>query len=178
MAEKTSKAKWFLKLREKIAGNRKVSYVIVILLIALVLILFVSSFFKTNQNSNTTNNYSTSISDNSFESFMEDRLSRVLNSVKGISSVKVFVSVESSNIVNYAKDVVTDSNNSKNGETIVFSKNGTKTEPVIISLTYPEIKGVLVVAKGITPKTNLELTNCLSLVLNIPLSSIQIMEGK
>ena len=174
---KKVKFKFLSNLKSKLKINKKLALSLAVVLALVCFALFASSLFSSSNKTETKQ----ASDQTSYEVFVEQRLSNIINSIKGLSGAKVYVSVGQSPEIIYATDQ-TDSastlTSSKSGQSIVFSKNGTKSEPVIISTKYPEIKGILIVCKGITPKMNLDLTNCLSLVLNVPISCIQIMEGK
>ena len=165
-----------IKLKELLARlklNKKAMFSLCAVLFLVVIALFTTSFKTTNKPSEQTKIEQTV---SSYQTFVEERLVNVISSIKGLDNVKVYVSVGSSPEIVYASDKTSDS--TKNGETIVFSKSSSQTNPVIISEKYPEILGVLIVAKGLTQKLNLDLANSLSLVLNVPISCIQILEGK
>ncbi|MCR5553428.1 MAG: hypothetical protein K6F08_01650 [bacterium] len=165
-----------IKLKEllsKLKLSKKAMFSLCAVLFLIVIAIFATSFKSTNKISEKTK---TETAVSSYQTFIEGRLVNIISSIKGLDNVKVYVSVGSSPEIVYATDKSSDS--TKNGETIVFSKNSSQTTPVIISEKYPEILGVLIVCKGITQKLNLDLTNSLSLVLNVPISCIQILEGK
>ena len=165
-----------IKLKELLAKfklNKKAMFSLCAILFLIVIALFTTSLNSTNKTSEQTKDETVNFS---YQTFVEEGLVRIISSIKGLDNVKVFVSVGSSPEIVYATDKNIDS--TKTGETTVFSKNSSQTTPVIISEKYPEILGVLIVAKGLTQKLNLDLTNSLSLVLNVPISCIQILEGK
>ncbi|MBO4570077.1 MAG: hypothetical protein J5689_02565 [Clostridia bacterium] len=165
-----------IKLKELLAKfklNKKAMFSLCAILFLIVIALFTTSLNSTNKTSEQTKDETANLS---YQTFVEERLVNIISSIKGLDNVKVYVSVGSSPEIVYATDKNIDS--TKTGETTVFSKNSSQTTPVIISEKYPEILGVLIVAKGLTQKINLDLTNSLSLVLNVPISCIQILEGK
>ena len=162
----------------KLKNNKKFYVSIVCLLSILVLAIFLSSFKTTTQKA-TTQNSQILTTTQDYVTETENRLKNILTSVKGISDVKVYLSVSSTPEFVYATDK--NSQNSSNAEnnSVVFSKNGTATSPVLVKTIYPEINGVLIVAKGAgEAKMKLMLCDCLSSVLNVPTSCIQILEGK
>ena len=167
----------FKTLLTKLKQNRKAAFCVAAILFLVLIAIFASAFNK-NQSVTQTQTLTSESADSfgSYEEFVEKRLTTILNSVKGISNVKVYISVGSTPKIVYAQSEPT--SNQTNGTSVIFTKSGTTQTPVIISKTYPEIVGVLIVCKGLTQKLNIDLTNSLSLVLNVPVGCIQIMEGK
>jgi|GEM_PF-6714998 len=159
----------------KLNLSKKTAYILCGVLFAIMIVIFSSTFFSNKTAKQATG--TPTVSEGSYEEFVEGRLSTILNSVKGLNNVKVYVSVDATPQIVYLSE---SSSNASGilGESIVLSKNGTQSSPVIALKTYPEIKGVLVVARGVTARSKLELANTLSLVLNVNLSSIEILEGK
>ena len=177
--EKHFKFLSFLKNNKliKITKNKKAYVAIVCLLSLIVFAIFFSSVGSKKANNNTVEQPSSSTVD--FVSETEARLKTILSSVKGISDVNVYISVSSTPIFCYATDTTSQNGSNQETSNIVFSKSGTSTTPVLVKTIYPEIKGVLIVAKGAgEAKVKLMLCDCLSSVLNVPASCIQILEGK
>lgn len=124
---------------------------------------------------------SESVSAKSYIENLESRLSSLVSGVSGVSCARVFVSVDSSPKIIYATDEQKTENggNIVSSSSITFIKDGTQTQPVVVMTQYPEIKGVLIVAKGVgDPRIKLSLSDALSAVLHIPASNIHILEGR
>ena len=112
---------------------------------------------------------------------LEERLSSLVSGVSGVSGARVFISVDSSPKIIYATDEQKTENggNITSSSSITFIKDGTQTQPVVVMTQYPEIKGVLIVARGVgDPRVRLSLSDAFSAVLHIPASNIQILEGR
>lgn len=165
-------------------ANKKFLLCIAGILFLIIIGIFVSSFSSGSQSKTQTlkNASNTALgSGKEYVTDVENRLSTILNSVKGISNVEVFISVNSSPKITYAEDITESENNGNKTvkSSIVLSKDGTITTPVVIVEYYPEITGILIVAKGAGDvKTKLMLADTISAVLRIPSSCIQILEGR
>ena len=98
-----------------------------------------------------------------YERYYENQLKEVLETIVGVEDVSIIVNVESTEKVIYEKNVVnrrqitneTDTNGGKRtvediavDEQMVFTRDGDKDVPIIYTTEKPDIKGVLVVAKG------------------------------
>jgi putative ABC transport system ATP-binding protein len=83
----------------------------------------------------------------------------------------------------YAEDKEVKTSGGENGsstelESIVFSKDGTKTSAVVIKKNYPKIEGVLVVAKGANDeKKRIMIINALATVLDINITDVEVLAG-
>ena len=124
-------------LKEK---NKKIKFEYVIIFIALifVFILFLSS-----------NNSSKVVNQKEIEDYvmsLEEKLSTHLSKIEGAGKVSVIISVKEGLTTQIAveKVVTTDSNGSKTEETPVLVSG----KPIILTEIYPEISGVVIIAKG------------------------------
>lgn len=115
----------------------------------------------------------------------EKRLEKILSSIKGAGDVKVFVMANESTRFIYVSD--NESEESVNGQTntkttssvLVFTKEGSTTEPILELEIYPEITGVLVVAEGANDeKKRLMILNAVSVALDIENSKIEVLAGE
>lgn len=173
-----------MKLLEKFKslnfGNKKS------LLIALVIVVILAICFSTLETKTT--NSTTKKTNNSSSLYMnyinetEGRLEDVLNSIKGISNVKVFLNIAESPKISYLTEEKKSTSQASSIEvlnTIVLAKDGTLTYPIVVCEKLPAILGVLIVATGAgDAKTKLQIINVISSVLNVNVSSIEVLEGK
>lgn len=100
-------------------------------------------------------------------------LQNIINNVKGVSNAKVVVVVSQSPKIEYLTE------QSDKGCAVVYFKNGSTYQPVVVTQFLPQITGVLVVANGVSNlqiKNNL--INAISSVYNLNISCIDILEGK
>lgn len=172
--------KFFSKIGEKLKLGKNLKTIIAVVLSVIVVAIFFSSFksksVKTNQTSTKT---SSLIIEYCKE--QENRLEQVLENVKGISNVKVFVYVDESPTIKYLeeKNESTSDKQSSFTTTTVLVKNGSITQPVVVVEVAPKIKGVLLIAKGAGDlKIKTTLTNIISSVLGINISNVEVLEGR
>lgn len=161
--------------------NKKIALCVAGILCFVVIGIFISSFSSSKKTESASSSQEITVTGQDYVLYMEERLSKIINSIKGISNAKVFLNVDSSPKITYAEDKTETENNGNKTVTtsIVFNKDGTVTTPVVVVTTYPEIVGLLIVANGAGDvKTQLMLSDTISAVLGIPSSRIQILEGR
>lgn len=165
---------------QKFKNSKNFKSIFVCVLAIVVVIIFLSSFkiktTKTTQNS--TESTSKAIE---YCEMQEHRLEQVLESVKGLSNVQVFVYVEESPTIKYVEDKTEQETDKQSSfsTTTVLVKNGTITQPIVVVEMLPKIKGVLVIAKGAGDlKMKTTLTNIISSVLGINISNVEVLEGR
>lgn len=167
-------------LVSKIKNFKHLKTLIVVVLSVIVLVIFASSFVskKSNKTQESTNVSSNALS---YCKQQEHRLEQVLENVKGISNVNVFVMVDESPTLKYVEDnsQTQSQNQTTSTSETVLTKNGSVTSPIVVCEILPKIKGVLVIAKGAGDlKIKTTLTNIISSVLGINISSVEVLEGK
>ena len=163
-------------------SNKKFKYIIIIILSIVVCLIFLSSYNVFDKKQTNIQNISTESSSwKEYCESQEHRLEYVLESIKGISNVKVFVMVDASPTITYLENS-TKTNSSSNESfqtTAVEVKNGTITMPVVVVETLPKIIGVLVVAGGASSvKLKNTLANVVSNILKVSLANVEVLEGK
>ena len=117
---------------------------------------------------------------------LEERLEKVLSSVKGVQNVNVFVYVENSTRLVLAEDIEEIEESGQDGSkkisrvvTTVLTKDGSQNKEVCVMEVYPEIVGVLVVADGASnEKTRLSILNAITVLLDIENTRVEVLEGK
>ncbi len=170
----------FKFLKSNFLANKKVQLSIAVILSMVVLLIAFSGQEKTNANETKNQEETTA---QSYEEDVENRIENIINSISGISGAKAFVYTKSSIEIIYAEDIDkklsgNESNISAESQTVVFSKDGSKTSAVVIKKIYPEIEGVLVVAKGADDeKKRIMIINALASVLGINIGSIEVLAG-
>ena len=119
----------------------------------------------------------------SYEEDIENRIETLINSISGINDATAFVYTKSSVEIIYAEDIDKKFSSKEDSitaetQTVVFSKDGSTTSAVVVKKIYPQIEGVLVVAKGVNDeKTRIMIINALASVLGIDISSIEVLSG-
>lgn len=99
----------------------------------------------------------------SYEEHYETQLKEALESIAGVGDVEVIVNLDATESQVYEKDRVTQSQSTQEtdreggtrkvedastDDKLVVIRNGDKEQPVVIKTKKPEIRGVLIVAKG------------------------------
>ena len=113
----------------------------------------------------------------------ENRIETLINSISGINGATAFVYTKSSVEIIYAEDIDKKFSSKEDSitaetQTVVFSKDGSTTSAVVVKKIYPQIEGVLVVAKGVNDeKKRIMIINALASVLGIDISSIEVLSG-
>nr|WP_239584117.1 stage III sporulation protein AG [Aquibacillus albus] len=124
----------------------------------------------------------------------EESLTMLLEEITGVSQVEIMVNLDSTNKKVYEKNLIigtqtteeTDQNggerqvkDSTQEEEVVIVRQGDKEVPLIIQTRKPEVRGVLVVAKGVD---HIELkkwvVEAVSRVLDVPSHRISVMPKK
>lgn len=158
-------------MKEKVVtylkGLKKEQWIVYLLLGALLVVIAIPVKKKDSKKSTDTGisaeNITPAAAVNSQEEEMERRLEEALARVEGVGEVEVLLSLESTNQkvvekdIPYAKssqsssnsDGSTSSSATSTEESTVYQKNSDGSEtPYVIRETYPEVRGVLVVAQG------------------------------
>ena len=153
----------FLKEKYK---KIKFEYVIILIALIFVFILFLSS-----------NNSSKVVNQKEIEDYvmsLEEKLSTQLSKIEGAGKVSVIISVKEGLTTQIAveKVVTTDSNGSKTEETPVLVSG----KPIILTEIYPEISGVVIIAKGADDlKVKIALLSATQTYLDITSDKIEIL---
>lgn len=161
----------FSKIRQKIPQYKK--HIGIVVCIILLCIMVWLSFKPTNNTTKEVQQSTQTFDAIEYANQVAQNLEDVINNISGISNAKVVVVVEQSPKIEYLTEDTT------NGKVVVYNKSGSSYEPVIITQFLPQIKGILVVAKGVN---NLQLKNnllnAISAVYGVNISCIDILEGK
>ena len=153
----------FLKEKYK---KIKFEYVIIFIALIFVFILFLSS-----------NNSSKVVNQKEIEDYvmsLEEKLSTHLSKIEGAGKVSVIISVKEGLTTQIAveKVVTTDSNGSKTEETPVLVSG----KPIILTEIYPEISGVIIIAKGADDlKVKIALLSATQTYLDVTSDKIEIL---
>lgn len=161
-----------------------------ILLLALAGILLIGASYFENVGSNEDVEESTTENVNieeNYQSQMERKVKRLVESVKGISDATVIISLKSGSEKVLQEDSENASSDKSSGSdtensntvkktTVIFNKDGDE-EPYVIKEKYPEIEGIAVTAKGISDNKNKEeIINMLAALFNVPVHKISVLE--
>lgn len=178
MDKKESKPK--INFFQKLKSIKHIDKIIAVLFIAILLVVYVSTF--TNDDSN---NAVTSLTTEEYAKMLEDKMSSVLSNINGAGDVSVMVTLECGIEYIYAttKEEITTTSGSNSKTTIteelVMVSSSGKSTPVIIKENLPKISGVLVVAEGAgSVSVKLEILKAVQALFELPADSIEILIGK
>lgn len=169
--------------KTKFFSNKKVQLATVLVLSLIVLLIAFGGNTEMGDGSPKPDATNTSNYEQSYEETIEKRIISIVNSINGVSEASAFVYTKNSIEIIYGEDVETKTSGAKQDiisetKSIAYSKDGSKTTAVIIKKEYPEIEGVLVVAKGLDDeKKRIMIINALASVLGINISSIEVLAG-
>lgn len=147
----------------------KTEYILIIALIAAIVLAVTFAFSKTSGK-----NTATGGETERYVSSLENKLQSVISGIKGAgkSSVVIMVDGAISSIV--AVDEKTVEENGRKTTTVSTVMSGGK--PVILGEKYPEITGVLVVAKGADDITvKMAILNAVTVALGVNCNKVQIL---
>ena len=125
---------------------------------------------------------------------MEEKLEALLCNVEHVGRVQVMITVSSTGEKSVLKDGMSESevisetdsaggtrlsNSNATDSTTVFSEENGKNEPYLLSESYPEVIGVVVLAQGSgTGSVDYDILNAVQVLFNIPAHKIKIMKMK
>jgi stage III sporulation protein AG len=168
---------------KKLLNTNKKIFFLTIALIVVMILIFVSTFFKSKNSSSSSATLNQSVSVSDYASDIENKLSQMLILLDSVSSVSVFVMVDSTPEVKYLTESEEQTSSNSSGTstttkttTVVFEKNGSISTPVAITTIMPKVSGVLIVLNKISASTKLSITNAVSTVLNVDSSCICILQ--
>lgn len=119
-----------------------------------------------------------------YEDEIEQKLKQMLLSVSEINEASVMVVCDSTEKIEYLKNISQTSSGSGDSlsktttEEVVYEKEGSNSSAIVVSKTMPKIMGVWIVINEVSPSTKLAITNSICSVLNIDESSISILQGR
>lgn len=154
--------------------NKNVMLIFCVIIVGLIVILGFGNVTKKSTNKEKEDSQITYTFDAlEYSNQVGANLQNVINNIKGISNAKVVVVVQQSPKIEYLTE------QSDKGSAVVYVKNGSAYQPVIVTQFLPQITGVLVVANGVSNlQTKNNLINAISSVYNLNISCIDILEGK
>lgn len=134
---------------EKLKNIKHIEIYVAIIFIVIILLIFISTKSTKETNTSATNDMSIT----GYISNVEARLEQSLSNIAGVSDVKVMI-------------------------TLNMDKLTVENEKIVMS-TFPEIKGVLVTAKGVNNTTNkLKVLHAIEAVIDIKNGNIEILSSE
>lgn len=185
-------------------SNKKRRYIILIALFGIIL-LMLSNQFTEKENPPVTleknpeelhskgDEYNHSLTTNVSEMELkyEQQLQTLLNKMSHISEVDIMVNIDSTNINVYEKDLIIGTQQSNetdqsggmrevqdetNESQLVVIREGDKEKPLLVQTKKPEIRGVLIIAKGVdSASTQKSIIDAVAKVLGVPTYKISVM---
>lgn len=114
----------------------------------------------------------------------EKRLKAAVEKVRGISDVTVFITYENSGVKKTASDSNTSttvsegSTSAASEDNTVMKKQSSSEEPFVSEEVLPQVRGVLIVAKGAgDAEVNAKITDAVSAVLGVPIHKVKILSA-
>lgn len=169
-------------LWDKIKKIKHIEIYIAVFAALLILIIYLSSVglgssgkpvTSDNNNQNSTNEFASSAE---YVTYLENKLTNVLSSIKGTSNVKVIITLENGFGYKYVTEEETlQTNEGTQTTSKLVLVNG---KPVVEQEYYPSIKGVVVVAKGADDVTiKMNILSIIQTVIDVDNSQITILAG-
>lgn len=166
------------KIVEKIKNNKKLQFILLGLLIAVILLVYVAYFIKgtaNDKNSVQSENYQTSTDE--YVAKLETKLENALSKIDNAGNVSVTITVSSGFVNKYAYEEDSDGFFKADDGTNLSLKlvDG---EPIIISQEYPVISGILVIAEGGgNLQVKFDILSSIQTLLDVPNDNITILSG-
>ncbi len=161
-------------LINKFKNNKKIQHVIIIALAILIAILLMFNFF-TEPKSETKTNSSDEITN--YVHDLESRIANTLSKVKDAGDISVVITLESGMETVLAMETVTKETSS--GVEVINKPVIVNGKTITLKESYPEIKGVLIVAEGASNFAVLSrLQQAVISLLDIKLEQIEILTMK
>lgn len=167
--------------------------IIIILCGVAIVVLSVPSEHKEEKNDITqTDNTDILISSDEYSDKLEKKLTDLLNNIKGISDVKVMITLSCGNeavVLTEVSSQVSEKNDSnkegensvqkdyKNDEVVVYEKNSNgETIPYVVKENVPKIEGIAVVAKGAEKTENMiKITNIVQALFDVEVHKMSVV---
>lgn len=129
-----------------------------------------------------------------YEQTYEQRLTEILNTVRGVNDVEVMVNIDSTEEIQYAVDSTSNKQTTnetakdggtrtltqfdESGQLVMLKKNGAD-QPVVVKTIKPRVRGVVVVAQGAEDvKVQALITDAVQRALEVPPHKISILPKK
>lgn len=169
---------WFERIVEKVRTNKKLQFLLIGLLLAIILLVYGAYFIQgTNEGGaeEKSNVYESSTEE--YVASLEEKLSKVLSDIEGAGKVSVAITVSSGFVYEYAYEEV--SKDSLSSTSTSSSLIMVDDSPIIVSKTYPVISGVLVVAEGGQDiRVKLNILESIQTLLEVSNDDITILSGE
>lgn len=183
--EKRVSDKWYKKINWTSPKTIKIILLIIAFIVLAVLYLnFTSSKTKVSSLTTSTTYSREYMSTIDYTNYLENKIGSTIRGMNGVTQVSVMVTLNGSVELilaeneDYRSNSTTNASNTTSSETrvsepIIVSRSGSQT-PLVLYEKLPSVAGIIVVAKGATTATRLDIINALKTLLNIPSANIQV----
>ncbi len=175
----------FIQIKDKITTMyKKNKKMFVPVLIAIIVFVAVLCFGFSLKKDSSTSSDKISVDGENYAEAIEQKLETMLSKISGVEDISVFVMTSGSTKINYLTESTETETTNASGSTkttstkVVYEKVDGETLPIIVSKSYPEVVGVMVVVNEISASTKLSIKNSISIVLNISEDSISILQER
>lgn len=181
MEEKKSKKQFGdLKFFQKFKSVKHIEIVIAIILCAIVLLIYFSTF----KSSSTSQSFE-STSTTEYAAMLESKLEQIIERIDGVGSVSVMITLSSGPEYVYATNDEQQTNKNEGNGSLTTSTTITK-QPIIVSNDIvivkeimPTVGGIVVVAGGAeNTKVKLEIIKAIQALVDVPQANIEVLAGK
>ena len=172
-------------LLKKISAIKGAKILIPLVLIAVVVLIYYSSFADAKSNTVSSVSYTSSLE---YSNILETKLKSVLGNICGVGNVSVMVTLESGPELKIATQIDERTNTTTNSsgtttsvtiveDPIIITQKG-EDAPLVLMEILPVVKGVVVVAEGAKDVgIKLQLLEAVQALLDLPSVNIQILSG-
>ena len=183
--EKRVSEKWYKKINWTSPKTIKIIlFIIAFIVLAVLYLNFTSSKTKVSSLTTSTTYSREYMSTIDYTNYLENKIGSTIRGMNGVTQVSVMVTLNGSVELilaeneDHRSNTTTNARNTTSSETrvsepIIVSRSGTQT-PLVLYEKLPSVAGVIVVAKGATTATRLDIINALKTLLNIPSANIQV----
>ena len=164
--------------------EKKNKKILVPALIAVIVIIAVLYYDFSSKKDSSTSSNKISLEGENYAEAIEQKLETMLSKISEVEDISVFVMTSGSTKINYLTESTETETTNASGSTkttstkVVYEKVDGETLPIIVSKSYPEVIGVMVVVNEISASTKLSIKNSISTVLNISEDSISILQER
>lgn len=176
---------------KKIMEIKKIGKEKLMLLVLAGIMLIGASYFENGRSEGQTKiretEYVCASLEDDYGKIMEEKISNMIEGIKGVSKVSVMVTLKSGNEKVVKEDSEDEASQSKKGsdeeksnsqkKKTVILENDNGESPYVIKEMYPEVEGIAIMASGIGDSSKKEeIIKMLSALFDVPLHKISVVE--
>lgn len=179
-----------LPFLKKIKNIKHIEIIVCIIFISLLLLIYLYGFGGTSKTKETETTYLAGelsfTSSSVYARNLENKLTEVIEGLKGVSDARVLVSVKQGSEIVIANSIKEETVVSSDGESknvtivktpIIVTENG-ESKPIILMEVLPQVQGVIVVASGAEDTfVKLNIYKAIQAIVSISSENIQVFAG-